>query len=269
MAPLTLDTPARAGHPSRRDEHELWERFQLDRDPRDRAALVRRFLPLARHLSRKYHGAGESDDLEQVAALGLLKAIDRFDPSRGIAFTSFAVPTILGELKRYFRDLGWTVRVPRSLQELGQRVNRTAEAMQLELGRSPTVAELAERCECTPEEVIEARNLPSAHHAVSLDAPVDDDAATRLETLGREDEGFRRAEASADADRLLATLPARERAVLHLRFREDLTQQAIADCLGTSQMHVSRLLRTTLASLASDREHRPVRGRALWAASNP
>ena len=211
---------------------------------------MERYLPLALHLSRRYSTAEERDDLEQVASLGLLKAIDRFDPARGIAFTSFAVPTIVGELKRYFRDLGWSVRVPRSLKELAARVNSAADQLMRELGRPPTVAEIAQRCETTGELVLEARALASAHRAASLDVPVDDEhASTRLETVAFEDDGFGRAERTADLDRLLALLPPREQRLLRLRFFEDLTQREIADRLGLSQMHVSRLIKLAIAAL--------------------
>jgi RNA polymerase sigma-B factor len=239
-----------SGRALRYQDADLLERYHLHRDPRDRAALVERYLPLALHLSRRYFSAEERDDLEQVASLGLLKAIDRFDPSRGIAFTSFAVPTIVGELKRYFRDLGWSVRVPRSLKELAARVNSAADHLTRELGRPPTVAEIAQRCDTTNEMVLEARALGSAHRAASLDAPVDDEhASTRLETMAFEDEGFGRAERTADLDRLLSRLPAREQRLLRLRFYDDLTQREIAERLGLSQMHVSRLIKVAIAAL--------------------
>jgi RNA polymerase sigma-B factor len=258
MAPDSLTVAQSSGRALRYDDADLLKRYHAHRDPRDRAALVERYLPLALHLSRRYFSADERDDLEQVASLGLLKAIDRFDPSRGIAFTSFAVPTIVGELKRYFRDLGWSVRVPRSLKELAARVDSVSETLLRELGRPPTVAEIAQRCETTTEMVLEARGLASAHRAASLDAPVDDEhASTRLDTVAVEDDGFGRAERTADLDRLLSRLPPREQRLLRLRFYEDLTQREIADRLGLSQMHVSRLIRlaiTALSELASEPE---------------
>ena len=185
-----------------------------------------------------------------MASLGLLKAIDRFDPSRGIAFTSFAVPTIVGELKRYFRDLGWSVRVPRSLKELAARVTSATDGLTRELGRPPTVTEIAERCETTSEMVLEARALTTAHRAASLDVPVDgEQTSTRLETVPFEDDGFGRAERAADLDRLLSRLPPREQRLLRLRFFDDLTQREIAERLDLSQMHVSRLIRTAIDEL--------------------
>ncbi len=260
MAPASqLDSRPRARH----EDAVVFERYFLERDPRDREALLRRYLPLAVHLCRRYHAAGEREDLEQVASLGLLKAIERFDPSRGLAFTSFAVPTIVGELKRYFRDHGWSVRVPRSLQELGARVSTTADELQRELGRASTIEEIAERCETTSELVLEARQLPGAHRADSLDAPVSDrERSTRLETFAVEENGYGRVEGSVDLDRLLAQLAPRERLVLRLRFFEDLTQREIAERVGLSQMHVSRLIRSTLAELyrlAQEPETRPAR----------
>src|SRR4051794_30238935 len=149
----------------------LLERYRLDRDPGDREALVERFLPLAHHLARRYGNGSEREDLEQVAALGLVKALDRYDPSREIAFTSFAVPTILGELKRYFRDLGWSVRVPRALQELAASVEVAVEELTQELGSTPTTSQIAGRCGASVEHVLEARALGSAHFADSLDRP--------------------------------------------------------------------------------------------------
>jgi RNA polymerase sigma-B factor len=153
MAPLVVarDTTA-AG-----DVSTLFTRYRRDRDPKDLEALVLRFLPLARHLARRYATTAERDDLEQVASLALVKAIERFDAERGIAFTSYAVPTIVGELKRYFRDLGWSVRVPRSVQELAARVDAAVEEMTTVLGHTPTAEEIATRCETTVEQVLEAR----------------------------------------------------------------------------------------------------------------
>jgi RNA polymerase sigma factor (sigma-70 family) len=173
MAPDSLAGTPRPARAARYEDAELLQRYFLSRDPRDREALVQRFLPLARHLSRKYaSSAADREDLEQVASLGLLKAIERFDPSLGIAFSSFAVPTIIGELKRYFRDHGWSVRVPRSLKELASRVDAATHDLERELGRSPTVAETAHRCQTTSEMVLEARALTTAHRAASLDVPV-------------------------------------------------------------------------------------------------
>src|SRR3954452_12249571 len=189
MASLTAAPP---GAQSRaRDAHQLFERYHRDHDPADREALVERFLPLARHLSRRYATSTDRDDLEQVAAIGLLKAIDRFDPSRGLAFTSFAVPTILGELKRHFRDFGWSVRVPRELKELAARVEDAVEELNGELGRTPTTEQIAQRCGVSVERVLEARATATAHRADSLDRPTyEDDEEARGPAIGREDPEF-------------------------------------------------------------------------------
>jgi RNA polymerase sigma-B factor len=228
----------------------VFERYARERRPQDRETLVLRFLPLARHLARRYATQNEREDLEQVACEALLKALDRFDPSRGRAFTSFAVPTILGELKRYFRDRGWTVRVPRSLQELSARVATAADEISFEIGRSPTAEEIADRCQLTVEQVLEVFATRSAHRPDSLDRPLnDEERSTALELLPDEESGYERVETLTDLSRLLAHLPPRERLVLRLRFEEDLVQRDIARMLGLSQMHVSRLIRQAIASL--------------------
>lgn len=228
----------------------IFEAYRRDRDPAARETLANRYLPLARHLARRYRGRAELDDLEQVASLALLKAIDRFDPSRGLEFSTYAYPTILGELKRYFRDLGWTVRVPRDLQELTLRLDGLREALTGELGRSPTVAELAERAGATEEQVIEAVSVGSAHHPDSLDRPLSEDGDLAIDIVAAHDDpGFARAENVVVVDGLLATLSERERVILRLRFEEDLTQAEIGRQLGVSQMHVSRLIRQSIASL--------------------
>jgi RNA polymerase sigma-B factor len=251
MAPSSVAPRRPTGSGPQRDVVELFEHYRTTRDPADREALVERFLPLARQLSRKYFAAGEREDLEQVASVGLLKAIDRFDPARGIAFTSFALPTILGELKRYFRDLGWSVRVPRSLQELRQHVDEATEELLSELGRPPTVTEVAQHCGATPERVLEARDLGTAHRAISLDVPAtDDESGCRLQAIGADDDGFDRVESAVDVERLLDCLEARDRVILRLRFQDDLTQREIAARTGLSQMHVSRLLRAALEHLS-------------------
>jgi RNA polymerase sigma-B factor len=235
------------------EDRRLLVRYRQDGDPVAREQLVARFLPLARQLARRYQRGGEQlDDLVQVASLGLLKAIDRFDPERETAFSSFAVPTILGELKRHFRDKGWSVRVPRDLQELAVKVDRVADEMSRELGRAPTPGEIAERTGSTLEQVLEAREASAAYRAVSLDRPraeEDDEGETYAEAVGVDDPGFRIAEASATIDRLMRVLSDREREVLRLRFEEDLTQSEIGDRVGVSQMHVSRLIRQSIARL--------------------
>jgi RNA polymerase sigma-B factor len=221
---------------------------------------VDRFLPLARQLARRYQRGGELlDDLNQVASLGLLKAIDRFDPERQTAFSSFAVPTILGELKRHFRDKGWSVRVPRDLQELAVKLEPTSEQLLRELGRSPTPAEIATRLDTTTELVLEAREASAAYRAVSLDRPRDDDGDETDPlgvAVGEEDPGYRVAEAAATVERLMRVLTEREREVLRLRFEEDLTQAEIGERVGVSQMHVSRLIRQAVARLREAAEER-------------
>jgi RNA polymerase sigma-B factor len=218
-----------------------------------REQLVQRFLPLARQLARRYQRGGEAlDDLVQVASLGLLKAIDRFDPTRTTAFSSFAVPTILGELKRHFRDKGWSVRVPRDLQELAVKLEPANEGLTREIGRVPTTAELAERLGVTVEQVLEAREAAGAYRAVSLDRPRDDDedSGDGIGTaFGVEDAGFSEAEDAATVQHLMRVLTEREREVLHLRFSEDLTQAEIGERIGVSQMHVSRIIRQAVTQL--------------------
>ncbi len=213
---------------------------------------MQRFLPLARQLARRYQRGGEAlDDLIQVASLGLLKAIDRFDPARTTAFSSFAVPTILGELKRHFRDKGWSVRVPRDLQELAVKLEPTTEALSREIGRVPTTAELAERLGVNAEQLLEAREAASAYRAVSLDRPrEDDDEGDGLgAAFGIEDSGFSEAEDAATVEHLMRVLTEREREVLRLRFAEDLTQAEIGERIGVSQMHVSRIIRQAITQL--------------------
>jgi RNA polymerase sigma-B factor len=222
-------------------------------DRQARSELVQRFLPLARQLARRYQRAGEPlDDLNQVASLGLLKAIDRFDPSRETAFSSFAVPTILGELKRHFRDRGWSVRVPRDLQELAVRLEPVGEELSRELGRAATPAEIAERTGATLEQVLEAREAAAAYRAVSLDRPREDgdeDSDGLAASFGIEDPGFGNAEDSATIERLMRVLNEREREILRLRFAEDLTQAEIGARVGVSQMHVSRIIRQAINRL--------------------
>jgi RNA polymerase sigma-B factor len=237
------------------EDRRLLLRYHRHNDPAAREALVQRFLPLARQLARRYqHGGEPLDDLVQVASLGLLKAIDRFEPSRETAFSSFAVPTILGELKRHFRDRGWSVRVPRDLQELAVKVDRVGDEVGRELGRAPTVDELANRLGVTAEQVLEAREAAGAYRAVSLDRPrgEDDDDETVAQTFGAEDPGFGLAEDAATVERLMTVLSERERQVLRLRFAEDLTQSEIGARVGVSQMHVSRIIRQAVARLRDE-----------------
>jgi RNA polymerase sigma-B factor len=246
-----------------REDRRLLVRYHHDGDPAAREALVQRFLPLARQLARRYQRGGEPlDDLVQVASLGLLKAIDRFDPARETAFSSFAVPTILGELKRHFRDKGWSVRVPRDLQELTVKVDRVGEQIGRDLGRAPTPTEIAEAIGVTAEQVLEAREASAAYRAVSLDRPRDEDdedSSGISDAVGIEDPGFSVAEDAATVERLMRVLTDREREVLRLRFEEDLTQSEIGARVGVSQMHVSRLIRQSVARLREAAEEAPRR----------
>jgi RNA polymerase sigma-B factor len=230
----------------------LFQRYLQTRDQEARDALVERFLPLARQLARRYQRAEEPlDDLVQVASLGLVKAIDRFDADRDVAFSSYAVPTILGEIKRHFRDRTWSVRVPRDLQELSLKVDRTVVAMSEELQRAPTVPELAEKLDVTEELILEAMEAASAYRATSLSAPrgADEQGDTLADTIGTEEEGYMLAESRATLDRLLQTVTPREREVLRLRFEQDLTQAEIGERIGVSQMQVSRLIRQAVSRL--------------------
>ena len=251
--PATEDRAARA-----REDRRLLERYHRHGDREARDALVERFLPLARQLARRYQRGSEPfDDLVQVASLGLLKAIDRFEPGRETAFSSFAVPTILGELKRHFRDRGWSVRVPRDLQEMSVRVERVTEELAGELGRAPTPAEIATHIGVTTEQVLEAREAAGAYRAISLDRPRDEDDESdgMGDSMGIEDPGFGLAEDAATVERLMSVLTEREREVLRLRFAEDLTQSEIGARVGVSQMHVSRLIRQAVARLREEVEH--------------
>jgi RNA polymerase sigma-B factor len=259
--------PTRRAHANgsarHREDRNLFERYRSSGDAAAREALVARFLPLARNLAARYRRGPEPlDDLEQVAAFGLLKAIDRYDPARGTAFSTFAVPTILGELRRHFRDTGWAIRVPRDLQELALRLDRTIDELHRTLGRAPTLNEIADHLDTTPEQVLEAREAAAAHHAESLEAPMydgDDPRATLGETIGGHDAGLDAAEAAATAQRLLRHLDDRDREILHLRFAEDLTQSEIGARLGISQMQVSRRIRQSLQQLQelAEAERRP------------
>jgi RNA polymerase sigma-B factor len=235
------------------DERALLRRYADDRDPVVREELTRRFMPLARRLASRYRGDREPfEDLVQVASLGLVKALDRFDPERGVAFSSYAVPTILGELKRHFRDRGWSVRVPRDLQERIAKIERAAARLPAKLGRVPTVNEIAEHLELEPEEVLEAMQAGQAHHAMSLDAQQqteDGEGIPLTERVGSEDPGFETVEYGVAIEDAVRSLSERDRTVLHLRFVEDLTQTQIAERVGVSQMHVSRILRAALERL--------------------
>jgi RNA polymerase sigma-B factor len=229
-----------------------FEAFADSRDPALRDELIEAHLGLAEYLARRFANRGEPlDDLVQVASLGLVKAVERFDPGRGLEFTTFATPTIVGELKRHFRDKGWAVRVPRRVQELHLRVTRVIDDLALELGRSPTVQEISQRAGTTEDEVIEAIDAGSAYRSASLDAgrSDDDESPGLLGQLGETDPELARAERRAALGPLISELPEREQVMLYLRFYEGLTQSEIAKRLGISQMHVSRLLSRSLQQL--------------------
>ena len=249
-----MSDAAASGPERTREDRELFIRHQRRGDPAAREALVARFLPLARQLARRYQRAEEPlEDLVQVASLGLIKAIDRFDPEREIAFSSYAVPTILGELKRHFRDRTWSVRVPRDLQELALKVDRAIGELSRETGRSPAVAEIAAMLEESEEAVLEAMQASSAYRATSFDAPRaggDEDSGDTLgDAVGSDDTGFGLAEDRATLDRLMQSIGPREREVLRLRFVEDMTQAEIGERVGVSQMQISRLIRQSLTRL--------------------
>jgi RNA polymerase sigma-B factor len=237
------------------EDRALFARYLDKRDPVDREMLIERFLPLARQLARRYQRPEEPfDDLFQVACLGLVKAIDRFDLGREVAFSSYAVPTILGEIKRYFRDRTWSVRVPRDLQELALKVDRAVADLSLVLHRQPTVPEIAEKVRAEEEDVLEALEASGAYRATSLEAPRggEEEAGDTLgDTLGTEEEGFVLAEHRATIAHLMRSLNQREREVLRMRFEEDLTQAEIGERIGVSQMQVSRIIRQSLARLRS------------------
>jgi RNA polymerase sigma-B factor len=234
-------------------ERRLLIRYHRERDPAAREELVERFLPLARGLALRYsHGDEPFDDLLQVASVGLIMAIDRFDPHRGTKFTSYAAPTILGELKRHFRDKGWALRVPRDLQERTLAATRETDALSKQLGRSPKPREVAQALGCSVDEVLEAREAGASFAAASLDAPTargDDEAASLVDMMGGEDSGYALVE---DRDAVASSwqaLPDPEREVLELRLKYDLSQSEIGERISYSQMHVSRLLRRALGRL--------------------
>jgi RNA polymerase sigma-B factor len=246
---MTVAVPAAA----RAAEHELLRIYHETGDVRARHQLVERFLPFARELANRYSYTDEPlDDLVQVACIGLLKAIDRYEPRRGTRFTSYAAPTILGELKRHFRDKGWALHVPRDLQERGLKATRESEQLAKSLGRSPTVREVAKAVGCSSEELLEAYEAASSYDTASLDAPAarsDAEGAALVDLLGREDGGY---EAVGEGIALAVAwedLPPQEQRVLQLRFVHDMTQREIGEVIGFSQMHVSRLLRRALTHL--------------------
>ncbi|MFD5428364.1 SigB/SigF/SigG family RNA polymerase sigma factor [Streptomyces sp. NPDC127084] len=216
-----------------------------------RNQLVRMHLPLVEHLARRFRNRGEPlDDLTQVATIGLIKSVDRFDPERGVEFSTYATPTVVGEIKRHFRDKGWAVRVPRRLQELRLALTTATAELSQQHGRSPTVHELAERLGISEEEVLEGLESANAYSTLSLDVPdTDDESPAVADTLGAEDEALEGVEYRESLKPLLEGLPPREKRILLLRFFGNMTQSQIAQEVGISQMHVSRLLARTLAQL--------------------
>jgi RNA polymerase sigma-B factor len=228
-----------------------------------RDQLVASYMGLASYLARRFANRGQPlEDLTQVAALGLLKAVDRYDPGLQIEFSTYATTTIVGELKRYLRDKGWAVRAPRRMQELYLNLSQVVDRLGQELGRSPTIAEVAAEVEVSEEEVLEALEAGQAYRFASLDAPKPDGESSEpiSSTLGEEDEELTRAEQRATLAPLLDKLPSRERQVVHLRFFEGLTQSEIARRLGISQMQVSRLLSRSVAQLRSFAEEAEATG---------
>ena len=239
----------------RQELRELFVSFAETRDERTRAELIEAHIGLAEYLARRFNNRGEPlDDLVQVASTGLIKAVDRFEPERGLEFSTYATHTIVGELKRHFRDKGWAVRVPRRMQELHLRLSTLVSTLNQDLGRSPTIPEIATAAGVSEEEVLEAMEAGQAYRFTSLDAPVPgEDAGGSLATsLGEDDANMVDVEHRVALSPLLAKLPARQQKIIHLRFFEGLTQSEIATRLGISQMHVSRLLARSLAQLRQD-----------------
>ena len=249
-------TTPRHGAPDREAARALF--IQLSALPREspervelRNQLVRMHIPLVEHLARRFRNRGEPlDDLTQVATIGLIKSVDRFDVDRGVEFSTYATPTIVGEIKRHFRDKGWAVRVPRRLQELRLALTTATGELSQQHGRSPTVHELAERLGISEEEVLEGLESANAYSTLSLDVPdTDDESPAVADTLGAEDDALEGVEYRESLKPLLAQLPQREQRILVLRFFRNMTQSQIAAEVGISQMHVSRLLARTLAQL--------------------
>jgi RNA polymerase sigma-B factor len=231
-------------------ERQRFMRYRAGRDPRERERLIELYIPLARSLARRYARTSEPlDDLVQVACIGLVKAVDRYDPERGNAFSSFAVPTILGELRRHFRDHSWSMRVPRDLKELALRVERTWDELAVAGGHTPTVRELAVRLETDDETILAALEAAAAHHADPIAMQEDTADAHPCVRRGIVDPGFALAEDRDALAVLFAELEPNQRRVVYLRFHEELTQTEIGRRIGTSQMSVSRILRSSLERL--------------------
>ncbi len=260
-AAAQLDDARRA-----REDARLFRAWFDRGDRQARALLIERYLPLARSLARRYHRGSEPlEDLVQVASVALVKAIDRYEPGRGNAFSSFEVPTIAGELKRHFRDRTWMVRPPRGMQELTLRVESALAELSQQLDRAPTTSELAAAVGADDEQILEAMQARSARGALSLHAPQNEsgDAIALEDSLGAEDPEIERAEARAELDRLLTSVSPRSRAILRMRFEEDMTQAEIGAVVGISQMQVSRILRQTISKLREVSEEGPTEPVAL------
>ncbi|MCJ7796125.1 MAG: SigB/SigF/SigG family RNA polymerase sigma factor [Thermoleophilia bacterium] len=234
-------------------EKELLRRVHDERDPAAREELITRYLPLVRSLARRFSSRGQPvEDLIQVGSIGLIKAIDRFDTSRGVELSTYATPTILGEIKRYFRDKGWAVKVPRALQDLNIRLNRVIEQLTVELNRSPTIPEMAKACDATEEEVLEALESGRAYNSLSIyssGTSEDEDSMELLDFLGAEEREYELVEQRRYLAPAMEQLDDRERLILHFRFFEGMTQTQIATRVGISQMHVSRLIRKSIEVL--------------------
>jgi RNA polymerase sigma-B factor len=249
--------------PEATNDKELLRRYHERGDTEARERLIEQYLPLVRSLARRYSYRGEQlEDLVQVGCIGLIKAIDRFDIDRGVELTTYATPNIIGEIKRHFRDKGWAIRVPRGLQELNVRLSHLLEALTVQLERSPTIPELAKAADVDEEDVLEALESGQAYATLSLSATSggdEDSDLDPLESLGTLDYGYEVSEDRAVLAPGLAALDERERRILHLRFFEGLTQSQIAQQVGISQMHVSRLIRRSLEKMrdeiVTDEEH--------------
>jgi RNA polymerase sigma-B factor len=240
---------------------ELFKVFRDEEAPaasRDSArdSLVHLHLPLVEHCARRFRNRGEPlEDLVQVGTIGLIKSVDRFDTDRGVEFSTYATPTIIGEIKRYFRDKGWAIRVPRRLQELRMQIGSASAELTQSLGRSPTPRELAEAIGCTVEEIVEGIESSNAYSTLSLDATDDDDGSpSMLDAIGIDDEALEHVEIRESIKPLLDRLDPREKKILLLRFFRNMTQSQIAEEIGVSQMHVSRLLSRTLQHLRTSLE---------------
>jgi RNA polymerase sigma-B factor len=238
-------------------DKELLRRYHVEGDLAAREQLIEQYLSLVRSLARRYAYRGEQlEDLVQIGSIGLIKAIDRFDIERGVELTTYATPNIIGEIKRHFRDKGWSVRVPRGLQELNVKLSRLVEELTVQLGRSPTIPELAKASGAEEELVLEALESGRAYSSVSLSTGLgagdDEDELDPLETIGTEEPGYQISEEWAVLEPGLRALDERERTILHLRFFDGLTQSQIAQQVGISQMHVSRLIRRALEKIRAE-----------------